>query len=147
MLNMQFDKLVIVETAAMDWEASPMAGVWRKPLEREAAEHGRTTSIVRYDAGSHFSAHAHPHVRARGQLHPGAEAVTVDAGDDRNGELAHRIAHAVGLGGGCLGGDLIWRRCATRCSWSAESWTAEWEVGRSKCSPARSFRGAACTRS
>ena len=37
-----------------------MAGVWRKPLEREAAEHGRTSSIVRYDAGSHFSAHPHP---------------------------------------------------------------------------------------
>ena len=57
---MQFDKPVIVDTGAMEWEASPMAGVWRKPLEREAAEHGRTTSVVRYDAGSRFSAHAHP---------------------------------------------------------------------------------------
>lgn len=37
-----------------------MAGVWRKPLAREAAEHGHTTSLVRYDAGSRFSAHVHP---------------------------------------------------------------------------------------
>ena len=60
MLNMQFDKPVVVETGTMEWEASPLAGVWRKPLEREAAEHGRATSVVRYDAGSRFSAHAHP---------------------------------------------------------------------------------------
>ena len=60
MLNMQLDKPVIINTAEMDWEPSPMSGVWRKPLEREAAEHGRTTSIVRYDAGSRFSAHLHP---------------------------------------------------------------------------------------
>ncbi len=60
MLNMQFDKLVVIDTGTMDWEASPMAGVWRKPLAREAAEHGHTTSVVRYDAGSHFSAHLHP---------------------------------------------------------------------------------------
>ena len=37
-----------------------MAGVWRKPLAREAAEHGHTTSLVRYDAGSAFSQHLHP---------------------------------------------------------------------------------------
>ncbi len=60
MLNMQFDKTVVVETATMEWEASPLPGVWRKPLAREAAEHGHTTSVVRYDPGSSFSAHAHP---------------------------------------------------------------------------------------
>ena len=60
MLNMQLDQTVILDTFAMEWEASPMAGVWRKPLAREAAEHGSTTSVVRYDAGSHFSAHQHP---------------------------------------------------------------------------------------
>ena len=60
MLNMQFDQAVVVDTNEMDWEASPMTGVWRKPLAREAAEHGHTTSVVRYDAGSHFSAHLHP---------------------------------------------------------------------------------------
>jgi anti-sigma factor ChrR (cupin superfamily) len=60
MLNMNFDKSVVIQTAEMEWEASPMAGVWRKPLAREAAEHGHTTSVVRYDADSHFSAHPHP---------------------------------------------------------------------------------------
>jgi anti-sigma factor ChrR (cupin superfamily) len=60
MLNMQIDKAVTINTAEMEWEASPMAGVWRKPLAREAAEHGHTTSVVRYDANSHFSSHPHP---------------------------------------------------------------------------------------
>jgi hypothetical protein len=60
MLNMQLDKAVTINTAEMEWEASPMAGVWRKPLAREAAEHGHTTSVVRYDANSHFSSHPHP---------------------------------------------------------------------------------------
>jgi anti-sigma factor ChrR (cupin superfamily) len=60
MLNMQLDKAVVVNTNEQGWEASPMPGVWRKPLAREAAEHGHTTSIVRYDPGSSFSAHKHP---------------------------------------------------------------------------------------
>jgi anti-sigma factor ChrR (cupin superfamily) len=60
MLNMNFDVPVVVHSNDMEWEASPMAGVWRKPLAREAAEHGHTTSVVRYDAGSRFSAHLHP---------------------------------------------------------------------------------------
>jgi len=60
MLNMQLDKTVVINTAEMEWEASPMKGVWRKPLAREATEHGHTTSVVRYDANSHFSSHPHP---------------------------------------------------------------------------------------
>lgn len=60
MLNMQFDKAVAISTADMEWEASPMKGVWRKPLAREAAEQGHTTSLVRYDPGSRFCAHQHP---------------------------------------------------------------------------------------
>jgi len=60
MLNMQFDQSVVVNTNEQEWEASPMPGVWRKPLAREAAEHGHTTSIVRYDPGSSFSSHKHP---------------------------------------------------------------------------------------
>ena len=60
MLNMDFSQPVAINTSEMDWEASPSAGVWRKPLAREAAEHGHTTSVVRYDAGSSFSPHQHP---------------------------------------------------------------------------------------
>ena len=47
MLNMQFDKSVVIDTREQEWEASPMPGVWRKPLACEAAEHGHTTSLVR----------------------------------------------------------------------------------------------------
>ncbi len=60
MLNMQFDEAVVINTNEQEWQASPMPGVWRKPLAREATEHGHTTSIVRYDAGSSFSSHVHP---------------------------------------------------------------------------------------
>ena len=60
MLNMNFAQPVAVHTADMEWAASPMPGVWRKPLAREAAEHGHTTSIVRFDPGSVFSEHKHP---------------------------------------------------------------------------------------
>jgi anti-sigma factor ChrR (cupin superfamily) len=60
MLNMQFDQAVVINTNEQEWEASPMPGVWRKPLAREAAEHGHTTSLVRYDPDSSFSPHEHP---------------------------------------------------------------------------------------
>lgn len=60
MLNMDFNERVVIETADRDWVASPMPGVWRKPLAREEAERGHATSIVRYDAGARFSPHDHP---------------------------------------------------------------------------------------
>ena len=59
-LNMAFEQRAIVETQQQDWIASPSRTVWRKPLEREAAEHGHTTSIVRFAAGSSFPRHTHP---------------------------------------------------------------------------------------
>ena len=60
MLNMDFRQDVVVNTVDIDWTASPMAGVWRKPLAREEAERGHATSIVKYDKGASFSAHGHP---------------------------------------------------------------------------------------
>ena len=60
MLNMDFGKKVVIDTTHQAWVASPMAGVWRKPLAREEAERGHATSIVRYDPGARFSAHNHP---------------------------------------------------------------------------------------
>ena len=60
MLNMQLDEAIVINTNEQEWEASPMPGVWRKPLAREAAEHGHSTSIVRFDPGSTFSLHNHP---------------------------------------------------------------------------------------
>jgi anti-sigma factor ChrR (cupin superfamily) len=60
-LNADFSRTVVVRTAGMQWQSSPGDGVWRKRLElRGAAESGRVTSIVRYDAGSRFPPHDHP---------------------------------------------------------------------------------------
>ncbi|WP_228445468.1 cupin domain-containing protein [Thalassotalea sp. HSM 43] len=59
-LNLDRSQRLVINSQDMAWEASPSVGVWRKKLEREAAETGLTTSIVRYDAGTSFSAHHHP---------------------------------------------------------------------------------------
>jgi len=60
MLNMDFSKVVAIQTLDRDWVASPAPGVWRKPLAREDAERGHATSIVKYEAGAAFSVHGHP---------------------------------------------------------------------------------------
>lgn len=60
-LNADFSKAVVVRTAAVAWQASPAAGVWRKRLELLGApESGRVTSIVRYEPGGRFPLHEHP---------------------------------------------------------------------------------------
>jgi anti-sigma factor ChrR (cupin superfamily) len=54
-------QLVIVHTDELAWQPSPSATVWRKRLELHGdAEHGRVTSVVRYDPDSAFPAHDHP---------------------------------------------------------------------------------------
>jgi hypothetical protein len=60
MLNMSFDKKVVIDTSKLEWQQSPRPGVWRKPLAREEAERGHATSIVRYEPGASFSSHDHP---------------------------------------------------------------------------------------
>lgn len=57
---MDFTRRVVMETERQDWIASPSSKVWRKPLEREQAESGHTTSIVRFDADAYFPQHEHP---------------------------------------------------------------------------------------
>ncbi|HHX8587524.1 cupin domain-containing protein [Vibrio alginolyticus] len=59
MLNMDFSKRIVIDTAQQEWIASPSKGVWRKPLEREAKESGHTTSVVKYEPNSQFSTHPH----------------------------------------------------------------------------------------
>ncbi len=61
MMNMDRSQRLVIDTAAMPWQDSPATGVLRKPLEREAAESGQVTSIVRYQPGARFSAHSHPY--------------------------------------------------------------------------------------
>jgi anti-sigma factor ChrR (cupin superfamily) len=60
MLNMNFEKKVVIATHQQPWIASPHAGVWRKPLAREDAERGHATSLVKFEAGTSFSEHDHP---------------------------------------------------------------------------------------
>jgi len=60
MLNMNFEKRIVINTNDMDWLDSPSPHVLRKPLEREAAESGHTTSVVTYKPNANFSAHSHP---------------------------------------------------------------------------------------
>ena len=60
MLNMDFSKTVVINTGAMEWQASPAQGVQRKPLSREEKESGHATSVVRYAAGASFKRHEHP---------------------------------------------------------------------------------------
>ncbi len=58
-LNANFDERVLVHSEQLDWQASPMAGVERRMLDRIGDEIARATSIVRYAPGSHFSPHVH----------------------------------------------------------------------------------------
>ena len=60
-INADFAAAVHLRTAAMPWQGSPAAGVWRKRLELSGpVEAGRVTAIVRYDPGSVFPHHEHP---------------------------------------------------------------------------------------
>lgn len=58
-INMDFDERVALDTRQLPWVASRLAGVQRRMLEREGAETGRATTIVRYAPHSHFSSHVH----------------------------------------------------------------------------------------
>ena len=60
-LNADFDSRVVIDTAAMDWQASPSPTVWRKRLSASGpTEAGVVTTIVRYDADSSYATHPHP---------------------------------------------------------------------------------------
>jgi len=52
---------VAVDTAAMEWTASPSGTVWRKRVHLVGpAESGQVTSVVRYEPSSTFHGHNHP---------------------------------------------------------------------------------------
>jgi len=58
--NLDFAIPLAIDTRRLDWLPSPAAGVRRKPLEREQAESGHTTSLVEYAPGTAFASHLHP---------------------------------------------------------------------------------------
>jgi anti-sigma factor ChrR (cupin superfamily) len=60
-LNGDLSVRVAVDTAAIQWTASPSGTVWRKRVHLVGpAESGQVTSVVRYEPRSTFHAHAHP---------------------------------------------------------------------------------------
>lgn len=58
-LNANFEERAVVHSKDMPWQASPMAGVDRRMLDRLGGEVARATTVVRYAPGSHFSPHVH----------------------------------------------------------------------------------------
>lgn len=60
-LNGDLSIRVDVDTATMEWTASPSGTVWRKRVHRVGpAESGQVTSVVRYEPDSQFPPHDHP---------------------------------------------------------------------------------------
>jgi anti-sigma factor ChrR (cupin superfamily) len=60
-INGDLGKRVAVDTAAMEWTPSPSSTVLRKRVHLVGPpESGQVTSVVRYEPGSTFHAHAHP---------------------------------------------------------------------------------------
>ncbi|GAN78427.1 cupin domain-containing protein [Acidisphaera rubrifaciens] len=59
LINADLGRPAAVDSAALDWVASPIAGVERRMLERDGDEVARATSLVRYAPGSAFSPHTH----------------------------------------------------------------------------------------
>ncbi|HEY9018862.1 cupin domain-containing protein [Thiomicrospira sp.] len=59
-LNLDLTQKVIIDTNQMAWQGSRADGVVRKPLEREQAESGRTSSLVEFMPGAAFPEHSHP---------------------------------------------------------------------------------------
>ena len=58
-INADFSARVVVHSANLDWQESPMKGVHRRMLDRVGGEVARATSIVRYAPNSKFSSHVH----------------------------------------------------------------------------------------
>ena len=58
-LHADLNQRVALDTTALPWTPSPMAGVERRLLDRRGDELARATSIVRYAQGSRFERHSH----------------------------------------------------------------------------------------
>ena len=59
MVNADFSRRVVVDTASLPWVPSPQQGVERRFLDRIGGEVAWATSLVRYAKGSVFPAHQH----------------------------------------------------------------------------------------
>jgi anti-sigma factor ChrR (cupin superfamily) len=59
-LNNDLSKRVVLHTAQLPWQPSPVAGVQRRLLARDGGENAQATTIVKYEPGAAFPSHAHP---------------------------------------------------------------------------------------
>jgi len=108
-LNADFSQRVVMHGADLPWQASPMAGVDRRMLDRIGAEVARATTIVRYAPGSKFSAHTHT---------GGEEFIVLDGvfqdehGDFPTGTYVRNpptTSHTPGSGEGCVIFVKLWQ--------------------------------------
>lgn len=58
-IHADLSQRAVVDSNALPWVESPLAGVERRMLERDGDEVARATSLVRYAPNSHFDAHTH----------------------------------------------------------------------------------------
>jgi len=58
-LHTDYSKRLAIDVNGLPWQASPVAGIERRMLERDGHEIARATSLVRYAPGSKFDAHTH----------------------------------------------------------------------------------------
>jgi anti-sigma factor ChrR (cupin superfamily) len=58
-LHADLSQRAVLDTNALAWMPSPMAGVERRMLDRRGEEVARATSLVRYAPGSRFERHVH----------------------------------------------------------------------------------------
>ena len=58
-LHADLTQRAVVASHDLPWQASPVPGIERRLIERDGDEVARATSIVRYAAGSQFTAHVH----------------------------------------------------------------------------------------
>ena len=79
-LHADLNQRALLNTSALAWTRSPMAGVERRMLDRRGGELARATSIVRYAPGSRFDRHDH---------HGGEEILVLDGTfSDEHGDYA-----------------------------------------------------------
>ncbi len=58
-INADLFERVVIQQESLPWLNSPVPGIQRRLLERDADEQARATSIVRYAPGAHFTSHVH----------------------------------------------------------------------------------------
>jgi anti-sigma factor ChrR (cupin superfamily) len=58
-INADYSVPVVVNTAVLDWQSSPAAGVVRKRLELVGRDKPRLTTLVQFAPGSSFNKHGH----------------------------------------------------------------------------------------